>query len=291
MQQDSNSVEDIIKMSDNNFIDWLSNKNSFNLNGNSRRFKYRTSNENIASLIDVINIKNDQVVLSVSGSGVQVFEMISDSNNMPRMILSFDYSPKQVAYNYLLKSAVSLMSFEEFQTYFGINSNANINLKVIRSKILKLIPYQFRSYLLKNHNFGKRDISINEYNHLKWIFERDKYNTIKENIDRVKFFKFEVSHHNANLFNIFGKSFFDVVYLSNVLDWVSWHNKDISDEKPIEKIFNDIKSILKKDGYVVLSHLTTRESFVEDFIAKINVKPYNNDNIYKYKWLTYKIHV
>lgn len=290
MQKDLGSADQILKMDDSEFITRAIKINNFTLKGKQRRFKYRTTNEKTDQLIDYLTIKEGQVLLAISSSGMQLFEILANKAT-PKLILGFDYSLKQVAYNYLLKNAINQLSFKDFRIYFGIDRGRCINRKKIKADLIRKVPRQFKEHLPREHAFGKRDLVLNKYNTLKWIHNSHDFILVKKNLSKIKFFKFEISHRNTNLHKIFKRKMFDRVYLSNVLDWICWHNTDVVDIKPLKYIYKDIISVVRKGGYIVITNLSTRESFVPEFTKILKIREKKMISIHKYKWLNYKIYV
>lgn len=272
-----------MQMNDSDFLTAVHNRNHFTLKGEKRRFKYRTTNENVVKFLDHMNVKNHDVVLSVSSSGVKLFEILSQDKKIPKAIIAFDYSPKQVAYNYLLKTAIRMLSYKEFTYYFGLKKN-KIERVIIRKRLMCNIPFQVKNYLPRRHNFTKRDILLNKYNQVSWFKNDKKYNILKGRLNKIKFCEYEVSHHNLALSSIFQPHTFDIVYLSNILDWLCWHNWDVKNTLPLKRVYNDIHKIVKKGGKIVLCNLKSRESCVPNFLDDLQIKQDTTHQTYKYLW-------
>lgn len=282
------TIGEISRESDEGFVSSVYNRINFTFRGRTRRFKYRTTNELVDDLVNYLDVHKDQNILSISGSGIQLFEILTASGKMPNIILAFDYSPKQVAYNYLLKAGIKALSFDEFRSYFGL-ARPTASKILIRKALINMVPEQFRKYLPKRHEFNKRDLLLNSFNKATFLKVRRKFDILKENIERIKFFEYEIHHKNLSFSELFEKNSFDIVYLSNVPDWLCWHNEDIINSEPLIDIFDDIKNIVKKDGYIVLSNLLSRKSHVPDFVAKMRILHHKKNQIYKYSWSNYKI--
>jgi hypothetical protein len=281
-------ISDILTMDDNEFIKNVSARNNFSFRGKKRRFKYRTTNELVDELIHYLDVRKKQNILSVAGSGIQLFEMLTKPNKMPRIIIAFDYSPKQIAYNYLLKAGIKNLDFKTFRAYFGISKGKINNIK-IRKNIIGMVPERYRMHLPLRHKFNKRDLLLNSFNNASFFTEERKFSTLKKNIERIKFFEYEVHYKNLCLSSIFTPNSFDRVYLSNILDWLCWHNKEILGYKPLMAIYGDIKKIVRKNGFIFLSNLLTRESRVPDFLLKMKVIQRKKYRIYKYLWQNCKV--
>lgn len=277
------SVDEVMQMSDSDFLVAVHNRNNFVLKGGKRCFKYRTTNENVAKFLEHMSVRKNDVVLSVAGSGVSLFEMLSCDKKVPKAIIAFDYSPKQVAYNYLLKTAIRILSYREFICYFGIKGR-EADRSVIRKQLMRDMPPQIKSSLPRRHHFTKRDLLLNMHNQVSWFMDEKKYNAVRSRLDRIKFCEYEISHKNLSLAKIFCPHSFDVIYLSNVLDWICWHNQDIQDIRPLREIYDDICKIAKKRGKIVLCNLKSRESLVPNFLNGIRITHDVTYQTYKYLW-------
>ncbi len=277
-------------MSDNDFLSYIHLFNSFSFLGRKRRFKYRTTNESMKRLVSFFDLNKNSTMLAVSGSGVQLLEVLSQRYRSPKAIIGFDYSPKQVAYNYLLKAGVICLSFEQFYLYFNnCDKMKNNKIKNIRKRLLKEIPKKIKRFLPKRHCFTKRDAKLNDLNGIKWLKNKKKYNNLKKNIGKIKFCEYEISHKNKDFSSILKSGSFDIIYLSNVLDWLCWHNKDIKDCKPLVKIIKNLYKISNKRCKIIITNLASRESFVPALIKRVHVNEKDIYKIYKYKWINYKI--
>ncbi|MDD5710903.1 MAG: DUF3419 family protein [Candidatus Colwellbacteria bacterium] len=276
-------IDEIMRMSDSDFLAAVYSRNHFTLKGRKRRFKYRTTNENVTRFLNHMNVKQNDIILSVSSSGVKLFEMLSREKQTPKAIIAFDYSPKQVAYNYLLKAAIRVLPYGEFARYFGLKDNG-IERAAVRTRLMLNIPPQMKNYLPRRHHFTKRDALLNEHNRISWFKNERKYNILKNRLDRIKFCEYEISHHNLALASIFKPRTFNVVYLSNVFDWLCWHNRDVKNTLPLEAICDDIYKIMKKNGKVVLCSLKTRKSLSPNFFNNLRVEQDITYRTYKYLW-------
>lgn len=294
MPENSNktlSIDRIRSLSDEEFEREVLKRCDFDLHGNKRRFKYRTTNESIPLLLNIFEPAPDAAILSIAGSSVQLFEMLGRKRFVPKIILSFDYSAKQVGYAYLIKSSIKNLSYDDFRDYMGITKNA-----ISRSRLIKIkrelqgdIPKYFKGFVPRKHAFNKRDIKLNSLNGITWIHNKVRFYEVKRNIDRIKFFQYEIHHENLSLGNIFSRQSFDQVYLSNALDWLCWHNKDIINKDPLLDIYMDVEKIIKKKGSLCLSTLLDRKSYIPDLLKQVNVVRKDLVEMYKYHWLNVKI--
>ena len=95
-------ANDYLEYSDEDLVNFAYQCFGFSDKGLKRRFKYRMTNRNIRKLKDFIGNIHNKRILATSGSGIPLFSLLDESNGIPKFILGFDYSPKQVAYNYLV---------------------------------------------------------------------------------------------------------------------------------------------------------------------------------------------
>lgn len=283
------ALEKACRLSDSDFILEVAARNNYRSKGQERRFKYRTTNEDVGELKWIFGSCKGKTLLAVSSSGVFALELLA-AEDPPALILSFDYSPRQVAYNYLLKSAVRLFSYQDFRRYFFTNTAGSGN-KAIRRQLVQSVPKRYVKYLQRQHAFCRRDHKLNEENSITWWNSRARYANVKRNIERIKFFEFEISHKNTRFSELFPKRSFDIIYLSNTLDWLCWHNSDIEDTLPLSMILSDIRCIVKEGGVIVLTSLLDRDSHVPALLKQMQSPEQSITRFHHYTWLNSKIHV
>lgn len=257
--------------------------------GLARKFKYRMTNRDIEKLHQFCGNFDGKTILAASGSSIPLLSFLSVSNP-PRMIFGFDYSPKQIAYNFFLKYAIQELSFLDFRDFLGLtgkHSRSSQN-KAIRRRILKKIPRQLRKYLTYNHELTRRDMKLSGYSHCRFLFEESRFNCVKRNIGRIKFFVFNLNTSFGQELNmLFPDHYFEMVYFSNVLDWICWHNT-VSDVD-IDSIMNMVRKVLEKDSRLIIDHLAKRKTLLPDYLKHKRVVEKSDYEMYTYYWEMYKI--
>ena len=104
----------------------------------------------------------------------------------------------------------------------------------------------------------------------------------------IKFFVFYLNpFYKKSISNVFGKDFFDFIYLSNILDWICWHNS--VQHKDIKHIFREFKKVSVKNSPVIIDHLSQRKTLLPVFLNKTNNFKKASYDLYVYNWEMYKI--
>ena len=233
-----------LEYSDEDFVNFTYQYFGFSDKGIERRFKYRMTNRNIKKFKNFIGNIHDKKILAASGSGIPLFSLLNESNGIPKFIFGFDYSPKQVAYNYLVKNAIINLDHKEFLIFFGYDKKDGRTrwVKLMRKKIIKKIPSILHPFIPYNHELTKRDFILKRNSECSFLDNKEDYKKIKKNIQRIKFFVFYLDPLcKESLSDIFNKDFFNFIYLSNILDWICWHNP--IQHKDIKHIFCEFKKI------------------------------------------------
>ena len=117
---------------------------------------------------------------------------------------------------------------------------------------------------------------------------KKNYKKIKKNIQLIKFFVFYLNPFcKKSLSDIFNKDFFSFIYLSNVLDWICWHNT--VQHEDIKRIFYEFKKVSVKNSSVIVDHLAQRKTSLPEFLNKTNNLKKASYDLYIYNWEMYKI--
>ncbi|MCK4795993.1 MAG: DUF3419 family protein, partial [Spirochaetes bacterium] len=165
--------------------------------------------EDPASIRYALDITNSDVVLSITGAGDNVLNLLLDN---PKQIIAIDTNKAQ---NYLLKlkiAAIKTLTYDEFINLFGIKiynyeSNNKINFDCRLSLFNKLVPYldiETKTFFLKNksivikgiQNCGKLEKYLKFYIKLFRIFFKiDFLNAYKS----IKSIKNQIDIYNKNI--------------------------------------------------------------------------------------------
>ena len=158
----------------------------------------------------------------------------------------------------------------------------------MRKKIIKKIPIILHPFIPYNHELTKRDFILKRNSKCSFLHNKEEYKKIKKNIQRIKFFVFYLNPFcEKSLPDIFNKDFFNFIYLSNVLDWICWHNP--VQHKDIKHIFCDFKKVSIKDSSVIIDHLAQRKTLLPAFLDKADNLKRTDYDLYIYNWEMYKI--
>ncbi|MFH1233859.1 MAG: hypothetical protein V1649_04410 [Patescibacteria group bacterium] len=283
-------ASDYPEYSDEDFANLTYQCFGFSNKGLKRRFKYRMTNRNIRKLKNFVGNIHNKKILATSGSGIPIFSLLDENNGIPKFIFGFDYSPKQVAYNYLVKNAIINLDYEEFLIFFGYNKKDRRTrwVKLMRKKIITKIPSILHPFVPYDHELTKRDFILKKNSECSFLHNKEYYKKVKKNIQLVKFFVFNLSPFcKESLSDIFNKDFFNFIYLSNVLDWICWHNS--VQREDIKRLFHNFKKVSKKNSYIIVDHLTQRITLLSAILAETNNLKKDDYNLYIYDWAMYKI--
>lgn len=281
----------ISELSDQDFFQLALEKFKISEQGKRRRFKYRISNIDITRFHETCGNLKSKKILSVSGSAMQLFNLLSDEKQMPEYIYGFDYSPKQVAYNYLLKYAIKYLSFAEFCDFFGIcrkNIKRTRKNRERRLMLIKKIPPDLREYLSYNHEITKRDLLLKSVIDIPFLEERNRYEVVRKNVDRTKFFIYNLNTSlSVKLEVLFPSAFFNFIYLSNALDWIYWHNQEGTFS--VNEIIDNIAKVSHFQSVLLIDHLASRKTKLVDYLKKREIIGKVDYRAYKYCWRMYKL--
>lgn len=283
-------ANDYLEYSDEDFVNFTHQCFGFSNKGLKRRFKYRMTNRNIRRLKDFIGNIHNKRILATSGSGIPLFSLLNKSNGIPKFILGFDYSPKQVAYNYFVKNAIINLKYDEFLIFFGYNKNSRRIgwVKLMRKKIITKIPSILRPFVPRNHELTKRDLILKNNSECSFFSDKEDYKKVKKNIQLIKFFIFNLNPFcKESLSDIFKKESFNFIYLSNVLDWICWHNS--VQYKDIKRLFHNFKEVSEKGSSVIVDHLTQRRTLLSEILTETDKFKKEDYSLYIYNWAMYKI--
>lgn len=257
--------------------------------GLSRPFKYRMTNRDIGELLTFCGELEGRSVLAVTGSSLPLMSFLS-LPGAPRKLHGFDYSPKQVAYNYLVKAAIKAMSLAEFRDFFGYDRRQprTDECKATRRALLTEVPEPLRRYVPRQHELTCRDIRLKDCANCLFISDEQSYSRVKANIDRAHFFVFDLNGGLwYDLASMFSDGYFQFVYLSNVLDWICWHRSVSSSD--IEGVLAMIGRVTVPGSPCVIDHLAERPTILSRYLQESGAVQTGSYRMYKYIWHMYKL--
>ena len=231
---------------------------------------YFWTNENINGYLNLVNLKDKNSALSVMSSGDHTFNLIT--NNIFN-IDTFDTNKLTEYYVLGLKRAmICKYNYEEFIATNIILTARFSPIDEITTIIRDLLPFmdekyrKFWEYIVEyNYTLQKRSNTnlnlmymlyiavspvkgIKKYNN--YLSNRDNYNLLKNNIEKANVtFKWADA---INLDKEFAGKKYDLILLSNILDYF---NEKWGEKWPYEKLesyVNSLENITNQDGLIFL---------------------------------------
>lgn len=240
---------------------------------------YAFTNENLRSTFNLFSLKNKSI-LTVAGSGDSIFEAYLQG---AKSIYSFDINCLTKYYIDLKEAAIKALDLDEFICFF-FNENDNKNL------FNEKIYYKIRPFLSNNnvifwdalfskyrgiqirrsklfytteesYEFLSKTLSYlepNNYQQLKKLLQNDKKRS-------------NISFSNINMLdisNILTKQF-DIIYLSNIADYINEFYKKPYLENFKYDIENNFSTLLKEHGELIVAYMFVYNSKTK-FLPAIN---------------------
>lgn len=280
------------RFSDDFFFNSALKKFGITDEGLSRRFKYRIPNIKIPALQKFIGTLEGKDVLGVSGSGLTIFNLIDGHCGSPKRIVGFDLSHKQTAYNYFLKNAFMILDREDFLCFFGYPGRiiSKYNQKKIQKLIVSRLPKQLSGYLTKHPFLTIRDKKLIKEISCPFIYEGSRFTEIKNHSAGIKFLTFNLNPlFQQQLRDFFSPTSFDIIYLSNALDWLCWHYN--LNAQHLKIVFQNLADVSTRNAVIILEHLTTRKSFLSTWLSTVEKSSFQSYNVNKYRWAMYKFYL
>lgn len=237
---------------------------------------YPFTNENIKEYIDIVDTENANNALTVMASGDHAINLISKGI---MNIDTFDVNQLTEYYALGLKRAMfEKFSYSQFQEFILNFENEHMPLNDLSASLEDLLPFMEGKYrefwqIIIDYNYKKQKSLRHPVNLLSMLLyeidpqatnnpyfnDVDEYNKVKENIGKANI-TFKRANAN-NLHNEFNKEY-DLVLLSNILDYFGtvWGNK--WSEQELLKYIENLKKITKDNGNIFLKY-TFRQSITE----------------------------
>ena len=224
---------------------------------------YLFTNENLASMLNNIDL-NKKSILTVCSSSDQLFNFLLSGSNK---IETFDKNKLSKYLFYLKKAAIINLDYDTFIKFFINKSLRNNKLfskdiyKEIRNSIPKGKIRLFWDELFNNYNnilyksnlfYNNKTPSKNIIKCNNYLNNEDNYNRLKKILNNYGNLKFQ----NINIFNEKIKINYklDFIYLSNILDYLKINNK-IEYLKKTKEIILSLSENLKVTGTIGFSYL------------------------------------
>ena len=91
---------------------------------------------------------------------------------------------------------------------------------------------------------------------------------------------------NQKLESILPRKTFQIIYLSNILDWLNWHYP--LTHKDNNKIFQQLNKVSRPSTTVIFEHLANREAASLNLLFDADNYKKKAYTIYRYHWEMYK---
>jgi len=251
---------------------------------------YFCTNEFIDHYLKIYDISDKSNALSVTASGDQIFNLISNG------IYNIDTFDSNKLCEYLvfgLKRAMILKySYREYLDFNNILYNGKIKYKSDESRtiISDLLPYmdeKYRMFWKKvidiDYNIQKyNDSNISIFNLLYFSFKpacflveantyllsEIEYNRLKNNLGKANI---TYTHGNAyELDSIFRNKEYDLILLSNIFDYFYKFYKCGWEYEKLKAYILKIEKLAKNDGIIFINYLFNLECYLEKEIENID---------------------
>lgn len=247
---------------------------------------YMFATENSNGVINTLDVK-DKDILTVSGSGDQIFNMLLRG---AKNVETYDINLFSKYYFYFKESAIRTLTRDEFILFFfGKNYsfrdcrfNEDTFFKIIKnikdsdskfffdvlgrsvgSKRLFKSELFFNNYYSKNTYIECNDYLRNDTSYKKLQQILDNYN--------YKFYRLNIFDDISEL----NDKKYDIIYLSNILDRIIGKNK-LDTVKFIKKVILKLKKHLTNNGILGMCYLY---NYLDDYWATSYSKQICNPNI------------
>ncbi len=249
--------------------------------------------ERICAILENMKLPSEKYAhfLTIAG-GSWIFKFNDYANN----IMGIDNNIYQITLNRIYLLAFKLFDYNTFNSFIHHVSKTNKNKK--DEKELKGYLDFLSSYIPESEKpyFDSLCILIiysNFYNYPEYTFDGHDPSSINEKIKRrfgelnelrfneikEKINSDKINIHMGSLPNLnFEKDIlFDCIYLTNVLDWIFYFNKDESISELIPTFFEKMKKYCKKDALILL--VTSAGISNNQFYTSLDI--YSNTEIIK----------
>lgn len=288
----SESPDSFEALSDNNFVETCFAPFGFTAEGLSRRFKYRMTNRDLRVFRSVIGDVRDRRILAVSGSAIPLLTLLDTQRGPPRSVFAFDYSPRQTAFNYLLKYSVQRLTHKQWSRFFGLQSDDQsplTNRVPLRKDLICHIPRRLRPFLPRRHELTQRDRHfLLPASGVQGVITTSQYRTLQQSVPRLKFFVFNLNPAaRQKLSSVFSSDAFDFLYLSNVMDWICWHG--VRTHQGLRAVIQTLRDVAHPNAIVVFDHLVSRETVLTHALARLDYDTVREYRLHTYVWRVYRL--
>ena len=199
---------------------------------------YPFTSENIAGYMKELNL-TDKRIITVTASGDHILNAIAQGATDTT---TFDINPDTRYYMELKIAGVQQLEYDEFLKIFLFDNPMSLHKETImRLMVSKECKAYWKKKYQQNQNNGlllkKSPIFYRKYfnpqSKLKQniYLNKDKYEEVRKRLKKVK-----IRFINTDLKNLYLKEKYDVMFLSNISDYISLMYKNHSLELFLEKI-------------------------------------------------------
>ena len=268
---------------------------------------FMSTNENIKDSLNLIEFENKHNALSVMASGDHSFNLINKN------ILNIDtFDTNMLTEYYVLgikRSMIVKYKYQEYIEKYKLFTNMNASLENITGTLYDLLPLMDVKYRL----FWKKIIEFNykiqkdkqnkinlfymlfiNLNHIDFIINNNNYlsNENEYNILKNNITKSNIKFNNVNATNLgefYKNSRYDVVLLSNILDYFGKeykNSKKVFNYEELLKYEDSIFNIMNKDGILFLKYIInfSKNNFVRNNVfmdSFIKTSEFTRESIHK----------
>lgn len=205
---------------------------------------YPETNEHIKEILSNFNIENKDI-LTVLGSGDQPFYFY---NNGAKNVDVFDINKIAIYYYYL---RIWLIKYFDmfYPEHFDDYKWESLKTKIIITSKEEQLAKQFW------------DLFFNRYMDLNVLIDSE-FCSFKNSIRDLSLLKEKYEKSNINFYNIditskdirLNKKY-DIIYTSNISDWISYDLPDTQREKTLINYCNNLNRLLKDDGIIIRAYV------------------------------------
>ena len=267
---------------------------------------FMSTNENIKDSLNLVEFEDKYKALSVMASGDHTFNLINKN------ILNIDTFDTNLLTEYYVlgikRSMVIKYTYqkyiEKYKDFTDMNANLENNTEALYD-LLPLMDMKYRvfwekvidfNYMIQKNKQNKINlfymlfVNLNHINYLinnNYLSNEDEYNNLKNNI-----VKSNIRFNNINAINLsdfYKNNRYDVVLLSNILDYFGKEYKKINkvfNYKELLKYEDNILNIMNKDGVLFLKYIInfSKSNFVRNNVfmdSLIKTSEFSRESIHK----------
>ena len=268
---------------------------------------FMSTNENIKDCLNLIDFKNKYKALSVMASGDHTFNLITKN------IFDVDtFDTNMLTEYYVLgikRSMIIKYTYKEYIEKYKLFTNMNASLEDITGTLYDLLPLMDMKYRLFwekvvdfNYMIQKdKQNKINLFymifvnlNHIDFLIKNNNYLSSEKEYNNLKnnILKSNIRFNNVNAINLsdfYKNNRYDIVLLSNILDYFGKEYKKINkvfNYKELLKYEDSIFNIMNRDCILFLKYIInfSKSNFVRNSVfmdSFIKTSEFTRESIYR----------